>query len=42
MRGPSGGLAAGWIFYIVASFNLFMNQPAGASYIDTLAIPSGY
>lgn len=41
-RGPSGGLAASWIFYIVASFNLFLNQPAGASYIDTLAVPSGY
>lgn len=42
MRGPSGGVAASWIFYIVASFNLFMNQPAGAAYIDTLAVPSGY
>ena len=42
LRGPSGGVAAAWIFYIVASFNLFMNQPAGASYIDSLAIPSGY
>ena len=42
LRGPSGGVAAAWIFYIVASFNLFMNQPAGASYIDNLAIPSGY
>src|SRR5208337_877659 len=42
LRGPSGGVAAAWIFYIVASFNLFMNQPAGAAYIDALAIPSGY
>ncbi len=42
LRGPSGGVAAAWIFYIVASFNLFMNQPAGASYIDNLAITSGY
>lgn len=42
LRGPSGGVAAAWIFYIKASFNLFMNQPAGASYIDNLAIPSGY
>jgi hypothetical protein len=41
-RGPSGGVAASWIFYIVASFNLFMNQPAGAAYIDTLAVTSGY
>lgn len=42
IRGPSGGVATSWIFYIVASFNLFMNNPAGASYIDNLAITSGY
>lgn len=42
IRGPSGGVATSWIFYIIASFNLFMNQPAGASYIDTLAVPPGY
>jgi hypothetical protein len=41
-RGPSGGVAAAWIFYIVASFNIFMNQPAGASYIYGLNYPSGY
>lgn len=41
-RGPSGGVATSWIFYIIASFNLFMNNPAGASYIDNLAVPSGY
>jgi hypothetical protein len=41
-RGPSGGVAAYWIFYIVTSFNLFMNQPAGSSYIYDLAIPAGY
>lgn len=42
IRGPSGGLATSWIFYIVASFNLFMNNPAAASYIDNLAVPAGY
>lgn len=42
IRGPSGGVATSWIFYIVASFNLFMNNPAGAAYIDNLAVPSGY
>jgi hypothetical protein len=42
LRGPSGGLAAGWIFYIVTSFNIFVNNPAGTSYIDNLAYPSGY
>lgn len=42
LRGPSGGVASAWIFYIVASFNLFLQQPAGASYIDSLAVTSGY
>jgi hypothetical protein len=41
-RGPSGGVAASWIFYLKCSWNLFMNQPAGASYIYNLAVPSGY
>lgn len=41
-RGPSGGVAAYWIFYISASFNIFMNQPAGSSYIYNLAVLSGY
>ena len=41
-RGPSGGVAAAWIFYIVASFNIFMNQPAGAAYIYDLDVLSGY
>lgn len=40
--GPSGGVAASWMFYIVASFNLYMTNPAAASYIDNLAVPSGY
>jgi hypothetical protein len=42
IRGASGGLAASMIFYIVASFNLFINNPALASYIYGLTIPSGY
>lgn len=42
IRGPSGGVATAWIFYIIASFNLFIKNPAGASYIDNLAVPSGY
>lgn len=42
MRGPSGGVATSWIFYITASFNLFINNPPGASYIDNLAVPAGY
>lgn len=42
LRGASGGLAAASLFYLVASFNLFVNCPPKASYIDGLTIPSGY
>lgn len=42
MRGPSGGVAASWIFYIVCSWQLFVRNPAALSYIDSLTIPSGY
>ena len=42
LRGSSGGVAAASIFYLVASFNLFVDNPAGCSYIDGLTVPSGY
>lgn len=42
IRGASGGLAAAMIFYLVASFNLYLGNPAMGAYIDTLTIPSGY
>lgn len=42
IRGASGGVAASQIYYIVASFNLFVNNPAACVYIDQLAVPSGY
>ena len=42
IRGASGGLATSMIFYIVASFNLFVNNPAACSYIYGLTIPTGY
>ena len=42
LRGPSGGVATSQIFYIVASWNLFMKNPAAAAYIDGLTVPSGY
>jgi hypothetical protein len=42
VRGASGGVAAATLFYIVASFNTFVNQPTGLSYIDSLSIPTGY
>lgn len=42
LRGGSGGVAASVIFYLVASFDLFVGNPAGCSYIDTLLVPAGY
>lgn len=42
MRGPSGGVAASQIFYIVASWNLFCDCPPAQSYIDNLLVPTGY
>lgn len=42
LRGASGGVAAASIFYIVASFNLFLKNPTQGVYIDNLAVPSGY
>jgi hypothetical protein len=41
-RGTSGGVATSNIAQLVASFNLFVNNPPACSYIDTLAVPSGY
>lgn len=42
VRGASGGVAAATLFYLVASFNTFTNQPPGCSYISGLTIPDGY
>ena len=42
LRGASGGIAGAQIFYMVASFNLFVKNPAATAYIDGLAVPSGY
>lgn len=42
IRGASGGVAASQIYYIVASFNFFVNNPAACVYIDQLAVPQGY
>lgn len=41
-RGASGGIAGFNIAYIIASWNLFVNNPAGTSYINTLTVPAGY
>jgi hypothetical protein len=42
IRGASGGVATAEIFYMVVGMQTFVNNPAGCSYIDTLAVPSGY
>ena len=42
MRGASGGIATSNLAYITCAWNLYANNPAGISYIDTLSVPSGY
>jgi hypothetical protein len=42
VRGPSGGVAAATLFYLVASFNTFINNPPGCVYVSDLTVPSGY
>ena len=42
IRGASGGVAAAEIFYMVVGMQTFVNNPAACSYIDTLAVPTGY
>lgn len=42
IRGASGGVATAEIFYMVVGTQTFVNNPAGCSYIDVLAVPSGY
>jgi len=42
IRGSSGGVQTSNIFYLVTAFDLFMNNPAGATYIDNLKVPTGY
>lgn len=42
IRGASGGVATSDIFYMVLGTQLFVSNPAGTAYIDTLAVPTGY
>ena len=42
IRDTDGGVAAADIFYIASGMNLYVKNPAGETYIDGLAIPSGY
>jgi hypothetical protein len=42
IRGPSGGVVTADIFYMVCGMQTFVSNPAATSYIDNLAVPSGY
>lgn len=42
IRGSSGGIATSQVFYITASFQPFVSNPAVCSFIDNLSVPSGY
>jgi len=42
VRGPSGGVAAATMFYLVASFNTYTNNPPACVYISDLTVPTGY
>lgn len=42
IRGASGGVSTADIFYMVVGTQFYVNNPAACSYIDTLAVPSGY
>lgn len=42
IRGASGGVATSQVMYLAVSMNLFLQNPAIGSYIDTLSIPAGY
>lgn len=42
IRGPSGGVATAEIFYMVVGMQTFVSNPAACSYIDQLAVPTGY
>jgi len=38
----TGGVETSQIFYIVSSFNLFVDNPPACSYISDLTVPTGY
>lgn len=42
IRGPSGGVMAAEIFYMINGMQTFVRNPAGTAYIDNLAVPTGY
>jgi hypothetical protein len=42
VRGASGGFGGSTLAYIVASWQLYSNNPASITYISGLTVPSGY
>jgi hypothetical protein len=40
--GASGGLQSAYLFYFVTGFQLWLDGPRFGSYVDGLALPSGY
>ena len=42
VRSTDGGVAAAWVYYLTASFNLAIDNPPCVSYVDNLEIPEGY
>jgi len=42
IRDTDGGVAAADIFYLCSGLNIYVSNPAAETYIDGLAIPSGY
>lgn len=42
IRGASGGVATSQVFYICASFNFFVRNPAEIAFIYGLTVPAGY
>ncbi|HEU4638240.1 MAG TPA: hypothetical protein VFS84_05270, partial [Candidatus Binatia bacterium] len=42
IRGASGGVATSQIFYLCASFNFFVRNPAEVAFIYGLTVPAGY
>jgi hypothetical protein len=41
-RSTDGGVAASWLYYLVTSYNFFVDNPPAISYISDLDVPSGY
>ena len=42
VRSTDGGVAAAWVYYLTAAFNLAVDNPPCISYVDNLEITEGY